>query len=128
MKKMSEGDPGRSAAAALTFDHTKTGFVFDEDTDVYNPTDILWALATRVQPHRQTSILKPFFRANILDPSLVEQTKTSVMILDAARPLDRPFSPVSKCPDDAVERVNLAEYIPGEILQHIPVDSTMYLC
>ncbi|MBI2357639.1 MAG: UbiD family decarboxylase [Deltaproteobacteria bacterium] len=53
MKKMSEGDPGRAAAAALTFDHTKNVFVFDDDIDVYNPTDILWALATRVQPHRQ---------------------------------------------------------------------------
>ena len=47
MKKMSEGDPGRAAAAALTFDHTKNVFVFD-DIDVFNPTDILWAFATRV--------------------------------------------------------------------------------
>ena len=55
IKKMAEGDPGRVAAAALTFDHTKNVFVFDEDIDVYNPTDILWALATRVQPHLQIS-------------------------------------------------------------------------
>ena len=51
MKKMSEGDPGRAAAAALTWDWAKNVFVFDEDIDVYNPTEILWALATRVQPH-----------------------------------------------------------------------------
>ena len=59
MKKMSEGDPGRAAAAALTFDHTKNVFVFDDDIDVFNPTDILWAIATRVQPHLQVNILKP---------------------------------------------------------------------
>jgi 2,5-furandicarboxylate decarboxylase 1 len=52
MNKMSEGDPGRAAAAALTFDHTKNVFVFDDDIDVFNPTDILWAFATRVQPHK----------------------------------------------------------------------------
>ncbi len=40
MKKMSEGDPGRAAAAALTFDHAKNVFVFDDDIDVFNPTDV----------------------------------------------------------------------------------------
>ncbi|MCH7913336.1 MAG: UbiD family decarboxylase, partial [Deltaproteobacteria bacterium] len=53
MKKSSEGDPGRAAAAALTSDQCKNVFIFDDDIDVYNPTEILWALATRVQPHRQ---------------------------------------------------------------------------
>jgi UbiD family decarboxylase len=128
IKKTAEGDPGRVAAAALTFDHTKNVFVFDEDIDVYNPTDILWAIATRVQPHRQISILQPLFRGNVLDPSLVDEIKTSVMIVDATRPLDRPFSPVSKCPEDAMERIKLENFIPGEILQHIPIDRTTYWC
>jgi 2,5-furandicarboxylate decarboxylase 1 len=128
MKKMSEGDPGRAAAAALTFDHTKNVFVFDDDIDVFNPTDILWAVATRVQPHRQVSILQPLFRGNFLDPSLVDEIKTSGMIIDATKPLDRPFSPVSKCPDDAMQRVKVEDYIPGEILQHIPTDRTTYWC
>jgi 2,5-furandicarboxylate decarboxylase 1 len=75
MKKMSEGDPGRAAAAALTFDHTKNVFVFDDDIDVFNPTDILWAFATRVQPHKQVSILQPLFRGNFLDPSLLGEIK-----------------------------------------------------
>jgi 2,5-furandicarboxylate decarboxylase 1 len=126
MKKMSEGDPGRAAAAALTFDHAKNVFVFDDDIDVYDPTDILWALATRVQPHAQVSILQPLFRGNFLDPSLMDEIKTSGMIIDATRPLDRAFSPVSKCPDEAMARVKLEDYIPGEVLQHIPTDRTTY--
>lgn len=128
MKKLSEGDPGRAAAAALTFDHTKNVFIFDEDIDVYNPTDILWALATRVQPHLQVSILKPLFRGNYLDPSLQDEIKTSCMIVDATRPLDRPFSPVSKCPDEAMRRIKLEDFIPGEVLERIPVDRTTYWC
>jgi hypothetical protein len=48
------------------------------------------------------------------------------MIIDATRPLDRPFSPVSKCPDDAMARIKLEDYVPGEILQHIPIDRTTY--
>jgi 2,5-furandicarboxylate decarboxylase 1 len=126
MKKMSEGDAGRAAAAALTIDHTKNVFVFDEDIDVFNPTDILWALATRVQPHLQISITEPIFRGNTLDPSLVDYIKTSCMIVDATKPLDRPFSPVSKCPDEAMQRIKLEDYVPGEVLQHIPLDRTTY--
>ena len=126
MKKMSEGDPGRAAAAALTELHAKHVFVFDEDIDVYNPTEILWAVATRVQPHRQVSILQPTFTGNYLDPTVVDETKTSVMIVDATRPLDRPFSPVSKVPDEAMARIKVEDYIPGEVLQHIPVDHTTY--
>jgi UbiD family decarboxylase len=126
MKKMSEGDPGRAAAAALTFDHAKNVFVFDDDIDVFNPTDVLWAIATRVQPHLQVSITPPIFRGNMLDPSLDDEIKTSCMIVDATKPLDRPFSPVSKCPDDAMARIRLEDFVPGEVLQHIPIDRTTY--
>jgi UbiD family decarboxylase len=126
MKKMSEGDPGRAAAAALTWDWAKNVFVFDDDIDVYNPTEILWALATRVQPHLQISIIKDILRGSLIDPSMTDPRKTSAMIIDATKPLDRPFSPVSKCPDEALARIKLEDFVPGEILQHIPVDRTTY--
>jgi 2,5-furandicarboxylate decarboxylase 1 len=126
MKKMSEGDPGRAAAAVLTWDWCKNVFVFDEDIDVYNPTEILWAVATRVQPHRQVSIINEIMRGSLIDPSMVDPRKTSVMIIDATRPLDRPFSPVSKCPDEALARIKLEDYVPGEVLRHIPIDRTTY--
>jgi 2,5-furandicarboxylate decarboxylase 1 len=126
IKKMSEGDPGRAAAAVLTWDWAKNVFVFDEDIDVYNPTEILWAIATRVQPHLQVSIVKQIMRGSLIDPSMVDARKTSVMIVDATKPLDRPFSPVSKCPDDALARIKLKDFVPGEVLQHIPVDRTTY--
>ena len=126
MKKMSEGDPGRAAAAALTWDWAKNVFVFDEDIDVYNPTEILWALATRVQPHLQVSIIQEMMRGSLIDPSMVHPRRTSAMIVDATRPLDRPFSPVSKCPDEALARIRLEDFVPGEVLEHIPFDRTTY--
>ncbi len=128
MKKMSEGDPGRAAAAALTYDWCKNVFIFDEDIDVYNPTEILWALATRVQPHCQVSIIEEIMRGSLVDPSMISPRKTSAMIIDATRPLDRPFSPVSKCPDEALARVRLEDFVPKELLDAIPVDRTTYWC
>jgi UbiD family decarboxylase len=126
MNKMSEGDPGRAAAAALTELHAKHVFVFDDDIDVYNPTEILWAIATRVQAHRQVAITPPLFTGNYLDPTVVDETKTSVMIVDATRPLDHPFSPVSRCPEDAMARVKLEKFIKAETLQRVPTDRTSY--
>lgn len=126
MKKVSEGDPGRAAAAALTFDHTKNVFVFDEDINIYDPTEILWGLATRVQPHKQISIMKDLFRGNMLDPSLQDDIRTSAMIIDATRPVNRPFSPVSEVPKDAMQRIHLEDYLSAEVLQSIPIDRTSY--
>ncbi len=126
MKKMSEGDPGRAAAAVLTIDWCKNVFVFDEDIDVYDPTEILWAVATRVQPHRQVSIIPEIMRASLIDPSVTDPRKTSALLVDATRPLDRPFSPVSKCPEEALERISLEDYISREILDRIPMDRTTY--
>jgi 2,5-furandicarboxylate decarboxylase 1 len=126
MKKMSEGDPGRAAAAVLTWDWCKNVFIFDEDINVYDPTEILWAVATRVQPHLQVSIIKEIMRGSLIDPSMVSPRKTSAMIVDATKPLDRPFSPVSKCPDEAMKRIKLEEFVPGEVLRHIPIDRTTY--
>ena len=44
----------------------------------------------------------------------------------ATKPLDRPFSPVSKCPDEAMARIRLEDFLPGEVLEHIPIDRTTY--
>jgi 2,5-furandicarboxylate decarboxylase 1 len=113
----------------MTFDHSKNIFVFDEDINVFDPSDILWALATRVQPHADVFITPMMMKGNELDPSLLDEvyeTKTSVMVVDATRPLGRPFSPVSKCPDEAMARIQLEDYIPRAVLERIPLDRTSY--
>jgi hypothetical protein len=72
------------------------------------------------------SIIGEIMRGSLVDPSMTDPRKTSAMIIDATRPLDRPFSPVSKCPDEALVRIRLADFVPGEVLQHIPVDRSTY--
>jgi len=72
------------------------------------------------------SIIKEIMRGSLIDPSMVSPRMTSAMIVDATKPLDRPFSPVSKCPDEALARIKVEDFVPGEVLQHIPVDRTTY--
>jgi 3-polyprenyl-4-hydroxybenzoate decarboxylase len=79
-----------------------------------------------VQPHRQISIIQEIMRGSLIDPSMEHERRTSAMIVDATKPLDRPFSPVSKCPDEALARITLEDFVPGEVLQHIPIDRTTY--
>jgi hypothetical protein len=47
-------------------------------------------------------------------------------VIDATRPLDRPFSPVSTCLEEALARIKLEDFVPGEVLGPIPVDRTTY--
>jgi len=56
----------------------------------------------------------------------MDPRKTSVMIIEVTRPLDRPFSLVSKCPDEALRGVK--DYFDKQLLQNIPFDGISYWC
>lgn len=53
MKKKNPGEPKNVAMAAMTaYVNIKNVIVVDEDVDIYNPADVLWALSTRVIPEK----------------------------------------------------------------------------
>ncbi len=68
----------------------KNLIVVDDDIDPSDPTQVEWALATRVQPHRDVEIIRETLGVN-LDPSLPRferssgLARTSKMIIDATR-------------------------------------------
>ncbi len=76
--------------------------------------------------HRQVSLIPDLMRGPLIDPSMDEGIRTSAMVVDATRPLDRPFSPVSECPEEALQRIRLHDYLPRDVLDAIPVDRTTY--
>jgi UbiD family decarboxylase len=71
----------------------------DTDVDVFNPADVQWALATRVQPHRDVEILREL-TGSLLDPSIDPAdresgwARTSKMMIDATRYKAHDFEPV----------------------------------
>lgn len=85
----------------------------DEDVDIYNDTDIWWALATRFQPDRDL-IVKSDMPGLSIDPSTAQQeessagssvvlvTKTAKIGLDATKPLSKP---------EKFERINVPPYV-----------------
>jgi 3-polyprenyl-4-hydroxybenzoate decarboxylase len=58
--------------------------VVDDDVDVHNDSDVMWAMATRMQADQDIDILRNGMGA-ILDPSNRDGL-TAKMIIDATRP------------------------------------------
>lgn len=94
MKKIAEGQPQQAIYGALAVDHNiKLAIVVDEDVDVFNEEEVLWAVATRVQADKAVTILPQHLGMGVtLDPSTDDLSRTSKMGIDATKPLGG-FSP-----------------------------------
>lgn len=70
--KRSPSDQGRERQAALCafagFPELKTIILVDDDVDIFDPNDVLWAMSTRYQADVDTIII-PGVRCHPLDPS-----------------------------------------------------------
>jgi 2,5-furandicarboxylate decarboxylase 1 len=67
--KKSAGEGKNALLAALSVSDIKHAVVVDDDIDVYNPLEVEWAIATRVQADRDVFIIAGA-RTKPLDPSL----------------------------------------------------------
>ena len=67
--KKQAGEGKNALLAALSVMDLKHIVIVDDDIDVFNPTEVEWAIATRVQGDRDVIII-PGARAKPLDPSL----------------------------------------------------------
>jgi 2,5-furandicarboxylate decarboxylase 1 len=83
------GDARNAAVAALNSHvNVKTVIVLDSDVDLFNPSEVLWAMATRVRWDRDIVVI-PEALGNELDPSSDENGVLTKMIIDATLGSDR---------------------------------------
>ena len=91
MKQTRPGEARHAMTIVLGVDHyLKFVVVVDEDIDVFDESDMLWAVATRVQADRDVVTI-PRSLGAILDPSASEDGLTAKMGIDATRPFGEPF-------------------------------------
>lgn len=87
IKKRSEGE-GRNAGLAALAAHPslKMVIVVDDDIDPLDPTEVEWAIATRLRPDKDVHVI-PATKGSSLDPSrnIVDETSAK-WILDATIP------------------------------------------
>jgi 2,5-furandicarboxylate decarboxylase 1 len=66
--------------------------VVDDDVDIYNMNDVMWAIATRVRAEKDI-VLVPGAKSAILDPTSDPATFTvTKMGIDATRPSGKDFA------------------------------------
>jgi 4-hydroxy-3-polyprenylbenzoate decarboxylase len=85
LRQRREGEARQVMLALLGWDpYLKTVIAVDEDVDVTEDSEVLWAMATHFQPHRDVVIVGGL-PGNALDPSASLAGTTSRMGLDATR-------------------------------------------
>jgi UbiD family decarboxylase len=106
MKKTAQGEPQQAIMAALgTEFYTKYVIVVDEDVDIHDMNDVMWAVATRVRAEKDIFMI-PGAKASILDPTSDPETFTvTKMGIDATRPIGRDFAERLVISDEQRERV-----------------------
>ena len=101
MKKIAEGEPQMAIMATLGTElYTKYVIVVDDDVDIFNISDVMWAVATRVRAEKDI-IFNPGAKGAILDPTSDPETFTlTKMGIDATRPTGRDFAERLTISDD----------------------------
>ena len=109
--KRVDGESRQAAFIALgEVDMIKHVFVVDGDVDPFDDRQVLWAVATRVQADQAIDIIRNA-KGNTLDPSQTDAIMTTKMIVDATKPVQRPFAERIEVPADVVERMSLDRYL-----------------
>jgi 2,5-furandicarboxylate decarboxylase 1 len=100
-------------------DFVKHVVVVDADIDIYNEEEVMWAVATRVQADQDVDIIKNV-KGNTLDPSQTDNIMTAKMIIDATKPVQRPYEARVAVPKAAMEKTRLEDFIPRPVLDRVP--------
>jgi len=89
--------------------NVKCVVIVDDDVDVFNESDVLWALATRMQADRDLVVVSGSL-GSLLDPSATEQGVTAKIGIDATRPFGQPFPERLRMSPEGMQRARaLAE-------------------
>lgn len=93
MKKVAEGEPKMAMLTALGTElYTKQVIVVDDDVDIFDMEDVMWAVATRVKAEKDI-LLVPGVKSAIIDPTSDPASFTvTKMGIDATAPIDEPFA------------------------------------
>jgi len=119
IKKRVPGE-GKSAglAAIVAEPGMKIAVVVDDDVDIYDEEQVLWAIATHCEADRDVTIIPNAMGAH-LNPSAYGEVRhqkgpmNTKLVIDATRPVTMPFADRIRPPKEAWERIRLEDYIAG---------------
>ncbi len=112
IKKRFQGQAQAAMIAAFSSEmYLKHVIVVDEDVNITNLQEVIWAVATRVQADRDIVII-PGVRGSSLDPSSGAEGVVTKMGIDAtAKPTLSSYPKRNKVPQEVMDRLNLGDYL-----------------
>jgi 2,5-furandicarboxylate decarboxylase 1 len=120
IEKTYEGQGKIAAAAALSADpFVKIVVVVDEDVNIKDNNEVLWAIATRTQLDNSLFQI-PGAPGSVLDPSNYSMNArvgggnlNTKLAIDATKPFGIRYPERVEVPKDLLETINLQEYLPS---------------
>jgi UbiD family decarboxylase len=85
--------------------------IVDDDIDVFDEEQVLWAVSNRFQADRGLVVIANA-QGSELDPSAGPGGVNSKMGLDATKPLDG-FAPELHVPAEVMSRIRLEDFLPN---------------
>ncbi len=110
--KRTPGQAKNAICAAFAADMLlKHVVVVDDDIDVFDEEQVLWAISNRFQADRDLVVIAGA-QGSELDPSAGPGGVNAKMGLDATKPLTG-FSPELRVPDEVMKKIWLEDFLPG---------------
>lgn len=107
IKKVEEGQPKQVALQALAHVPAfQTVVVVDDDIDVFNEEDVLWAIHVYADPDRDIDLIR-----NLKEPTDHRAMKGNRLLIDATRPTHIAFPTRLRVPPDAMAAMNPEEWL-----------------
>ncbi len=112
IKKRFQGQAQAAMIAAFSSEmYLKHVIVVDEDVNITNLQEVIWAVATRVQADRDIVII-PGVRGSSLDPSSGNEGVVTKMGIDAtAKPVLSSYPKRNKVPQEVMDRLKLESFL-----------------
>lgn len=118
IRKTREGEPMDIGMAVLSsVEGAKFAFVVDEDVNIDDEEEALWALGSRTQWNDDVVVI-PRGRASGTDPSIPTDGMSAKALIDATKPF--PFEPKNSVPREVLDRVRLSDYLPADFFDSLP--------
>lgn len=111
ISKRAPGQAKNALCAAFAADMLlKHVVVVDDDVDVFDEEQVLWAISNRFQADRGLVVI-PNAQGSELDPSAGPGGVNAKMGLDATKPLGG-FPPELKVPEEIMKKISLEDFLP----------------
>ena len=116
LKQRVPGEGRQAGLLAVCENYGKTAVVVDDDVDVYNEREVMWAISTRMIADEDLLIM-PGVKGAHLDPVSYSEDRdergpmTTRLVIDATKPLEREFEIKNEPDQELMKILNLDDFV-----------------